>query len=73
MQNDRIQKIAKDVIQFEINALKNLKNNIKWKNQVEMIKQIKINNISQTRKEGVGVFPVKSWLDFDENLKYNMF
>ena len=28
MQNDRIQKIAKDVIQFEINALKNLKNNI---------------------------------------------
>ena len=28
MQNDRIQKIAKDVIQFEINALNNLKNNI---------------------------------------------
>ena len=28
MQNDRIQKIAKDVIQFEINALKNVKNNI---------------------------------------------
>ena len=40
---------------------------------MEMIKQIKINNTSQTRKEGVGVFPVKSWLDFDENLKYNMF
>ena len=54
-------------------AKQNLKNNIKWKNQVEMIKQIKINNTSQTRKEGVGVFPVKSWLDFDENLKYNMF
>ena len=54
-------------------AKQNLKNNIKWKNQVEMIKQIKINNNSQTRKEGVGAFPVKSWLDFDENLKYNMF
>ena len=28
MQNDRIQKIAKEVIQYEINALKNLKNSI---------------------------------------------
>ena len=28
MQNDRIQKIAKEVIQFEINALNNLKNSI---------------------------------------------
>ena len=28
MQNDRVQKIAKEVIQFEINALKNLKNSI---------------------------------------------
>ena len=30
MQNDRIQKIAKEVIQFEINALKNLKNSINF-------------------------------------------
>ena len=29
MQKKKIQKIAKDVIQFEINALKNLKKNIK--------------------------------------------
>ena len=30
MQNNRIEKIAKEVIEFEINALKNLKNNINF-------------------------------------------
>ena len=27
----------------------------------------------QMRNHGVGALPVKSWVDFDDNLKYNMF
>ena len=50
-----------------------LLNNSKWQDQIKAIKNIKYNHPNRIRMESVGVFPVKSWLDFDKNLKYNMF
>ena len=50
-----------------------LNNDSRWQNQISEIQMIKRQNYYQMRNHGVGAFPVKSWVDFDENLKYNMF
>ena len=50
-----------------------LNNDLRWQNQISEIQMIKRQNYYQMRNHGVGAFPVKSWVDFDENLKYNMF
>ena len=49
-----------------------LNNDLRWQNQIKEI-MIKQQNHHQTRNHGVGALPVKSWIDFDKNLKYNMF
>ena len=50
-----------------------LNNDLRWQNQISEIQMIKRQNYYQMRNHGVGALPVKSWVDFDENLKYNMF
>ena len=50
-----------------------LNNDSRWQNQISEIQMIKRQNYYQMRNHGVGALPVKSWVDFDENLKYNMF
>ena len=50
-----------------------LNNDLVWQHQLHTIKQIKYNEFNQIRVKGVGAFPVKSWLDFDKNLNYNIF
>ena len=50
-----------------------LNNDLRWQNQTSEIQMIKRQNYYQMRNHGVGALPVKSWVDFDENLKYNMF
>ena len=44
-----------------------------WQLQINDIKMNKKENYRTMRNCGVGVLPVKSWVDFDDNLKYNMF
>ena len=50
-----------------------LSNDLRWQNQISEIKMIKQQDHLQMRNHGVGALPVKSWVDFDDNLKYNMF
>ena len=50
-----------------------LNNDLVWQYQLHAIQQIKNDEFNQIRTKGVGAFPVKSWLDFDKNLNYNLF
>ena len=50
-----------------------LNNDLMWQLQINDIKMNKKENYRTMRNCGVGVLPVKSWVDFDDNLKYNMF
>ena len=50
-----------------------LNNDLVWQYHLHTIKQTKYNNYNQIRQKPVGAFPVKSWLDFDKNLNYNLF
>ena len=50
-----------------------LNNDLRWQNQISEIQMIKRQNYYQMRHHGVGAFPVKSWVDFDDNLNYNLF
>ena len=50
-----------------------LNNDLRWQNQISEIQMIKRENYYQMRNHGVGAFPVKSWVDFDDNLNYNLF
>ena len=50
-----------------------LNNDLAWQYQLHAIQQIKNDEFNQIRTKGVGAFPVKSWLDFDKNLNYNLF
>ena len=50
-----------------------LNNDLVWQHHLHTIKQTKYNNYNQIRQKPVGAFPVKSWLDFDKNLNYNLF
>ena len=50
-----------------------LNNDSRWLHQVNEIKMIKKQNYHHMRNHGVGTFPVKSWVDFDKNLNYNLF
>ena len=49
-----------------------LNNDLVWQYHLHTINQIKNNNFNQIRLKSVGAFPVKSWLDFDKNLNYNL-
>ena len=50
-----------------------LNNDLRWQYQINQIKMTKNQNFHTMRNHGVGVLPVKSWVDFDENLNYNLF
>ena len=50
-----------------------LNNDLRWQNQINQIKMTKRQNYRTMRNHGVGVLPVKSWVDFDDNLNYNLF
>ena len=50
-----------------------LNNDLRWQYQINQIKMTKRQNFRTMRNHGVGVLPVKSWVDFDDNLNYNLF
>lgn len=50
-----------------------LQNDPTWTDTVEQIKRLKEIHPRGDRLEGIGLFSLKSWLDFDKNLKYNIF
>ena len=54
-------------------SLDRLNNDLRWQYQINQIKMTKNQNFHTMRNHGVGVLPVKSWVDFDENLNYNLF
>ena len=50
-----------------------LNTDIRWSYQVDALRSIKSEYNKQVKREGIGAYPAKIWLDFDKNLNYNLF
>ena len=50
-----------------------LNSDIRWSYQVDALRSIKSEYNKQVKREGIGAYPAKIWLDFDKNLNYNLF
>lgn len=50
-----------------------LNTDIRWSYQVDELKSIKLEYNKQLKREGIGAYPAKIWLDFEKNLNYNLF
>ena len=50
-----------------------LNTDIRWSYQVDELKSIKLEYNKQLKRQSIGAYPAKIWLDFEKNLNYNLF